>query len=110
VASLQQAIREAATGAVVILGITPDAPETDYGYIQAQGTPDHAPCSLPLAPLQVNRFVEKPDAVTAQRYLSEGGYYWNAGMFVLKASVWLKALQQFRPDIATAPQAAWASR
>ncbi|MFA6013592.1 MAG: mannose-1-phosphate guanylyltransferase/mannose-6-phosphate isomerase [Gallionellaceae bacterium] len=103
VASLQQAIREAATGAVVILGITPDAPEIGYGYIQAQGTPD-------LAPLQVNRFVEKPDAETAQRYLSEGGYYWNAGMFVLKASVWLKALQQFRPDITTATQAAWASR
>lgn len=39
------------------------------------------------------RFVEKPDATTAQTYLNEGGYYWNAGMFVLKASVWLAALE-----------------
>ena len=58
----------------------------------------------------VESFVEKPDAATAQRYLSEGGYYWNAGMFVLKASTWLKALNQFRPDIATATQQAWAGR
>ncbi|NDG05060.1 MAG: mannose-1-phosphate guanylyltransferase/mannose-6-phosphate isomerase, partial [Alphaproteobacteria bacterium] len=56
------------------------------------------------------RFVEKPDANTAQTYLSEGGYYWNAGMFVLKASVWLQALGQFRPDILQATQAAWDKR
>ena len=46
--------------------------------------------------MSVQRFVEKPDASTAQKYLDEGGYYWNAGMFVLKASVWLQALEQFR--------------
>ena len=101
--AMQNAIREAATGSIVILGITPDRPETGYGYIQASaGTNEEA--------ISVQRFVEKPDSSTAQQYLTEGGYYWNAGMFVLKASVWLKALDQFRPDILQATQAAWDKR
>jgi mannose-1-phosphate guanylyltransferase/mannose-6-phosphate isomerase len=60
--------------------------------------------------MEVQAFAEKPDAATAQRYLAQGGYYWNAGMFVLKASSWLKALGRFRPDIASATQAAWAGK
>ena len=101
--AMQNAIREAATGSIVILGIMPDRPETGYGYIQASaGTNEEA--------ISVQRFVEKPDSSTAQQYLTEGGYYWNAGMFVLKASVWLKALDQFRPDILQATQAAWDKR
>jgi mannose-1-phosphate guanylyltransferase / mannose-6-phosphate isomerase len=56
------------------------------------------------------RFVEKPNAGTAQQYLTEGGYYWNARMFVLKASVWLKALEQFRSDILHATAIAWEQR
>jgi len=103
-AAMQQAVAEAANGTIVILGVTPDRPETGYGYIQinqaTSGNEAHA----------VRRFVEKPDAGTAQAYLNEGGYYWNAGMFVLKASVWLKALAQFRPDILQATQAAWDKR
>jgi len=101
--AMQNAIREAATGSIVILGITPDRPETGYGYIQASAGTNEAAMS-------VQRFVEKPDASTAQQYLDEGGYYWNAGMFVLKASVWLKALEQFRPDILQATTAAWGKR
>jgi len=101
--AMQQAIREAASGSIVILGITPDRPETGYGYIQAQVlNTDGA--------MAVQRFVEKPNAATAQQYLNEGGYYWNAGMFVLKAAVWLKALAAFRPDIANATTAAWNSK
>jgi mannose-1-phosphate guanylyltransferase/mannose-6-phosphate isomerase len=100
--AIQQAIAEAATGSIVILGIQPDRPETGYGYIKTAVSP--APT------LAVERFVEKPDAATAQTYLDEGGYYWNAGMFVLKASVWLKALEQFRPDILQATQQAWDKR
>lgn len=94
--ALRQAVREAAGGTFVILGVTPDRPETGYGYIRAQGS-------------QVAQFVEKPDAATAQRYLAEGGYFWNSGMFVVRASVWLKALERFRPDIAAATRAAWAA-
>ena len=100
--AMQDAIHKAAQGNIVILGVTPDRPETGYGYIQAQV--EHAPT------LVVERFVEKPDAPTAQQYLEEGDYYWNAGMFVLKASVWLKAIESFRPDIATATRAAWVQR
>jgi len=100
---LQQAILQAASGAIVVLGITPDRPETGYGYIQAQ-TEGSQPAML------VQRFVEKPNAATAQQYLQQGGYYWNAGMFVLKASVWLQALGTFRPDILQATREAWGKR
>ena len=100
-AALQQAIAEAAAGAITILGITPDRPETGYGYIRA--TPD-------AAGLAVAQFVEKPDAETAARYIAEGNYFWNSGMFVLRASVWMAALDKFRPDIASTTRAAWAAR
>ena len=98
--AMQKAIREAGSGSIVILGITPDRPETGYGYIQTKSqSADGA--------MVVQRFVEKPKADTAQQYINEGRYYWNAGMFVLKASVWLQALSAFRPDIANATVAAW---
>jgi mannose-1-phosphate guanylyltransferase/mannose-6-phosphate isomerase len=103
--AMQQAILEAASGALVILGITPDRPETGYGYIQAKGRESGA-----SAALSVQRFVEKPDAATAQQYLDAGGYFWNAGMFVLRASVWLNALAKFRPDILQATRTAWDER
>ena len=104
--AMQQAVLEADQGSIVILGITPDRPETGYGYIQT--SPSLRGEAEAIHPVQ--RFVEKPDAATAQQYLDEGGYYWNAGMFVLKASVWLKAMEQFRPDILQATQAAWEAR
>jgi mannose-1-phosphate guanylyltransferase/mannose-6-phosphate isomerase len=95
--ALRRAVRRAAGGEIVILGIRPDRPETGYGYIRANGA-------------AVAQFVEKPNAATAERYLADGRFFWNAGIFVLKASVWLAALQRFRPDIAEAVQAAWAAR
>lgn len=106
--AMQTAIREAATGSIVILGITPDHTATGYGYIKVQDTEASNP-SQPLA-LVVDSFIEKPNAPTAQTYLDAGNYYWNAGMFVLKASVWLKALKTFRPDIAKATEAAWEAK
>jgi len=96
-ASLRRAVQAAGEGAIAILGVTPDRPETGYGYIRADGA-------------RVVRFVEKPDLDTAQQYLAAGGYYWNAGMFVLRASVWMAALERFRPDIAAACRAAFAAR
>ncbi len=89
-AALRRAVAQAAEGAIAILGVAPDRPETGYGYVRAE----------PRGGEQVvARFVEKPDLVTAERYLREGGYFWNAGMFVLRASTWLAALDRFRPDI-----------
>lgn len=100
-AALQKSVRAAASGAIVILGITPDRPEIGYGYIKRQGEPgEHGEYT-------VAQFAEKPSIETAHAYLASGEYAWNSGMFVLKASTWLKALQQFRPDIAEATQLAW---
>jgi mannose-1-phosphate guanylyltransferase/mannose-6-phosphate isomerase len=100
--ALQQAVRVAATGAVAILGITPNRPETGFGYIRSTPGNDAAP--------KVAEFVEKPDLPTAERYLADGRYFWNSGIFVVRASVWLKALQEFRPDIVSTSQAAWAAK
>jgi len=100
-----QAVELAAAGDIVIFGIAPNKPETGYGYIKV----DSAAVQNGSAH-SVERFVEKPDAVTAQHYLDDGAYFWNAGMFVLKASVWLAALQCFRGDIAGATEAAWQGR
>ncbi len=114
--AMQQAIHEAEQGSIVILGIRPDRPETGYGYIQTEasaGPSGSVAANNPAAENSVSvvrRFVEKPDITTAQQYLAEGGYYWNAGMFVLKASVWIAALERFRPDIAQATHRAWDKR
>lgn len=102
--ALQKSIRVADTDAIVILGITPTKPETGYGYIQRTGTIGQ------FGEYTVAQFAEKPDAETAGQYLASGDYSWNGGMFVLKASVWLKALKQFRPDIAQASERAWADK
>jgi mannose-1-phosphate guanylyltransferase/mannose-6-phosphate isomerase len=107
-AAMQGAVQEAATGTIVILGVTPTNPETGYGYIQA--TQASSLRGKVEAIQVVQRFVEKPNAQTAREYLNEGNYLWNAGMFVLRASVWLKALEQFRSDILEATQAAWNKR
>ncbi len=102
--SMQRAVKEASTGTVVIFGVVPDRPETGYGYIKTKGN-EEADIGF-----MVDRFIEKPDAPTAQSYLEEGGYYWNAGIFVLKASVWIAALKRFRKDIAEASMRAWSKR
>ncbi len=112
--AVQQAIVQASEGNIVILGVTPDKPETGYGYIKTSSVIPTSSTVIPanagIHPLQVTAFVEKPNLETAQKYLQQGGYFWNAGMFVMRASVWLKALQTFRPDIAQACQAAWAAK
>ena len=102
--AMHQAIKNAEAGGIVMFGIQPDRPETGYGYIKATLSKGQSSVT------QVDKFVEKPNCETAQRYLEEGGYYWNAGMFVLKASVWLNALQEFRPDIAKTSQTAWQNK
>lgn len=100
-AALQQSIRAAAQGGIVILGITPDKPETGYGYIQQSGS------AGPHGEYTVAQFAEKPTLDIAKAYLAGGQHTWNSGMFVLRASTWLKALKHFRPDIAAATQAVW---
>ncbi len=91
----------AAEGQVVTFGVKPDSPETGYGYIQA-GEPidEEGTC-------RIARFVEKPDLATAQAYLDAGFYFWNSGLFMLRASVWLAAIGFCRADILAACRAAW---
>ncbi|MFZ1574051.1 MAG: mannose-1-phosphate guanylyltransferase/mannose-6-phosphate isomerase [Chromatiaceae bacterium] len=90
----------AAQGHVVTFGIVPTKPETGYGYIRqgdAISTPDLSGSAFGL-----RAFVEKPDAETALAYLETGDYFWNSGLFMMRASVWLSLIHQFRPDIADA--------
>ena len=105
---MQNAVEEAETGSIMILGVPPTRPETGYGYIQ---TKEESSFLGGKELIQiVKRFVEKPTTEKAQQYLAEGDYFWNAGMFVLKATTWLKALDQFCPDILQTTQAAWEQR
>ena len=104
--AFRDAVREAAAaaeaGALVTFGILPSAPETGFGYIEAE----HAGSD---GVRKVRRFVEKPDGATAQRYLDSGGYYWNSGMFLFRASVLLAELERFRPEIVAACRDAFAA-
>lgn len=103
--AMNAAIAEAVHDSIVILGIQPDRPETGYGYIKT-GLAGASNTVIST----VERFVEKPDLETAQAYINEGCYFWNAGIFVLKASVWLKAMEAFQPEMLTKIKHAWQAR
>ncbi len=98
---IQRAVKVADSGAIVILGIKPTGPETGFGYIKQSGTVGG------LGEFNVSKFVEKPDLETARVYLDSGDYSWNGGMFVVRASVWIKALNTFRKDILAASENAF---
>ncbi len=102
--ALHLALQIAQSGAIAIFGIPPNSPQTGYGYIKTQSKAGNDSVK------DVERFVEKPDLATAIQYLLEGGYYWNGGIFVMKASVWLSALEEFRPDILEATTKAWGGK
>jgi mannose-1-phosphate guanylyltransferase/mannose-6-phosphate isomerase len=92
---------DASKKTIAILGITPTAPEIGYGYIKRSDSKGR------FTEYTVEQFAEKPNLETAMAYLEDGNYCWNGGMFVLRASTWLAALNQFRPDILDATQKAW---
>jgi len=98
---LKQAVLEAENGSIVTLGIKPSMASTDFGYIKCD--PAHSNSFAQ----NVIEFVEKPDLETAKIYLESGSYYWNSGIFVMKSSLWLEALNQFRPDIKSATEDAF---
>lgn len=97
-----KAVSAAAQGDVVLLGVTPSNPETGYGYIKVS--------SAEADVFSVDEFVEKPSAELAAQYLADGSYYWNSGVFVLRASTWLKALKQLRPEMHDNVASSWAKR
>jgi len=102
--ALQSSIEAAVNGAVIIFGIKPTSPETGYGYINYNANEKSG------GVYPVVDFKEKPTLELAKEYISCGSYYWNSGIFVMRASVWLKALEKFRPDILTATKLAWHNR
>ncbi|TWH64211.1 mannose-1-phosphate guanylyltransferase (GDP) /mannose-6-phosphate isomerase, type 2 [Azomonas agilis] len=107
-AAVYQAIPAAEAGYLVTFGIVPTHPETGYGYIRMGEALSDLSSENPSC--QVLSFVEKPDQQTAQRFLAEGNYVWNSGMFVLTARRYLDELQTHRPDIFEAVAQAWKAR
>ncbi|GAA0857399.1 mannose-1-phosphate guanylyltransferase/mannose-6-phosphate isomerase [Aliiglaciecola litoralis] len=81
-------------GKLVTFGIVPDSPHTGYGYIRKGEQLDQAETGF-----SVSQFVEKPDLATAKKYVDNGDYFWNSGMFMFKASRYLEELEKFAPDI-----------
>ena len=99
--ALQNSIHAATSGAIVILGIGPNRPETGFGYIKREGA------AGTYQEFNVSNFAEKPDLETAKAYLASNDYSWNGGMCVVRASRWLEALKHFSPAILNATQAAF---
>jgi len=93
VAAVEQGSDNAEQGALVTFGIVPESPETGYGYIKRDAQIGNSTAYT------VARFVEKPDQQTAERYVSEGDYYWNSGIFLIRADRWLDEISQHRSDI-----------
>ncbi|NJA88752.1 mannose-1-phosphate guanylyltransferase/mannose-6-phosphate isomerase [Rhodocyclus tenuis] len=92
-AAVAAATQAAEAGWLVTFGITPDSPQTGFGYIRGgealtEGSGRH-----------VAAFVEKPDARRAAEFLADGNYYWNSGMFAFRPEVFLAELEHYRPDI-----------
>ena len=98
VAAFQSVVQRGAAlageGALVTLGIVPDAPATGYGYIR-----EGEPLDETRSAFRLSRFVEKPDSATARAMVESGDHLWNSGIFMMRASVWLKALERHSPRI-----------
>ncbi len=105
VAAFRSAVAAAAVrataGDLVTFGIQPTRPETGYGYIEAGDALDG--CSA-----RIRRFHEKPAREAAERYLAEGRFYWNSGMFLFPAKIVLSELEANAPAVAEAVAAAYA--
>jgi len=95
-------IASASSGNMVTFGIVPDAPATGYGYIK-RGEALNESGNL----FKVEQFIEKPDLETAKQFVSSGSYYWNSGIFMFRADVYLKELKRFRPEIYSMSQKAF---
>ncbi len=112
-AAVAAGVQHAAAGHIVTMGIVPTRAETGYGYIRigaALGTPPGIPEDIAgaIGAHKLDRFVEKPHLELAQRYIESKEYWWNSGIFIMRASTWLKAIRHFQPAIVDACEAAFA--
>nr|WP_237705077.1 sugar phosphate nucleotidyltransferase [Burkholderia thailandensis] len=103
IARFQQAVaagvRCAEQGMIATLGIVPARAETGYGYIRVGAAASASDAELGVAVRKLDRFVEKPHLELARQYVASGEYWWNSGIFIVRASVWLKAIRHFQPAI-----------
>jgi len=102
-ATIAAAVPAAQAGRLVTFGITPDRPETGYGYLELAAVP---PADAAPAPVPLRAFVEKPDAARAAAMLAEGRYLWNAGIFLFSVGAILEAFRAHAPDMIAKVQAA----
>ncbi len=100
--AVEEGIQQALQGAIVTFGIVPNKPETGYGYIQLGEALDNSKLC------KIAAFVEKPNQETAEKYLNDKKHLWNSGIFLMKASTWMKAIQHFNPAIANSCKEAYA--
>jgi len=96
-----RAVTAVEDGALATFGIVPTKPETGYGYIRRGNA-----LAAARGCFSVERFVEKPDLDTAEKFLAVGDYFWNSGMFLFRARRYLDELNEFCPEMATACAAA----
>ncbi|GAB2918584.1 mannose-1-phosphate guanylyltransferase/mannose-6-phosphate isomerase [Paraburkholderia jirisanensis] len=110
-AAVAAGVQHAAAGHIVTMGIVPLRAETGYGYIRVgapvNGTDTPADNDSPLLARRLDRFVEKPHLELAQRYVESKEYWWNSGIFITRASTWLKAIKHFHPAMYDACVAAY---
>jgi len=99
--SMRASIEQANLGGIVTLGVTPNHPETGYGYIQKQGKENSNQA------FEVVKFTEKPNQETAQKYINSGDYLWNSGIFILQANTWIDAVKEFSPIIYDTTSISW---
>ncbi|WP_144144746.1 sugar phosphate nucleotidyltransferase [Paraburkholderia sp. BCC1884] len=98
--ALERAARHAEQGAIATLGVPPTRPDTGFGYIRiGAGLPDGAHV--------IDGFVEKPAEELAAQYVAAGTYWWNSGIFIVRASVWLETLKRLQPDMHAACESAF---
>lgn len=100
--AIMTALKLAQNDKLVTFGIKPDTPATGFGYIEQGTTLDSSANSFAVA-----RFVEKPSLDKAREFLASGTFFWNSGMFLFKASVYLNELQRYRPEIYSAAKQSW---
>ena len=103
-AAVATGMAPAAAGTLVTFGVMPTRAETAYGYIRIGDRLGDADAHL------IARFVEKPDQAHAEKYLADGGYLWNSGIFMMRASVWLQSIGVYHADIRAACEAAFADQ
>ncbi len=92
--AVDAAVDLAKRGHLVTFGVHPRGPDTGYGYIKRGPALEEGGAAF-----AVSRFVEKPDAETARRYVEAGDYYWNSGMFAFRSGTYLSELERLEPDI-----------